>query len=121
LGTEAISNLNEYVTAVQQNQESIGAYFDRMHQLYCQVQLTKGCNIGERARQSFTLEGLRHGAYHDALGPWVKKILIGQGRLKLESASMDDLQHDATDLLTTSAFYQGKILLASKPIWPSTV
>jgi hypothetical protein len=69
LGTEAISNLTEYVNAVQQNQESIGAFFDCMNQLYSQVQLTKGCHIGETAQRSFTLKGLRRGTYHEALGP----------------------------------------------------
>jgi hypothetical protein len=107
--------LTDYVNAVQQNQESIGAYFDRMDQLYCQVQLTKGSTIGKTAQRSFTLEGLCRGAYHEVLAPWVKKILIGQGRLKLETASMSDLQAGATKLLATSSYYQGNILLAGKP------
>jgi hypothetical protein len=114
LGTEAITHLTEYVTAVQQSQESIRAYFDRMCQLYEQVQLTKGCNIGETAQKSFTLEGLRRGAYHKVLGPWVKKTLIGQGRLKLDTATMSSLQHGATDLLATSHFFKGNVLLAGK-------
>jgi hypothetical protein len=114
LGTEAISHLTEYVTAIHQSQESIGSFFDRMHKLYNQVQLTKGCSIGTTAHKSFTLEGLRQGAYHEVLGPWVKKILIGQGRIKLETASMADLQHGATDLLATSTFFKGNVLLAGK-------
>jgi hypothetical protein len=69
LGTKAILNLTEYVSALQQNQESIGVFFDRTNQLYGQVLLTKGCNIGETAQGSFTLEGLRRGAYHEALAP----------------------------------------------------
>jgi hypothetical protein len=101
LGTEAISDLTEYTSATQLNQESIGSFFDRMEQLYAQVQLTKGCSIGPTAQKSFTLEGLRQGAYHVVLAPWVKKILIGQGRLKLETASLGGLQHGATDLLAT--------------------
>lgn len=63
---------------------------------------------------SFVLEGLRRGAYHEVLGPWVKKILIGQERLKLDTTTMSSLQHGATDLIATSSFYQGNILLAGK-------
>jgi hypothetical protein len=85
-----------------------------MHQLYDQVQLTKGCTIGTTAQKSFTLEGLRQGVYYKVLGPWVKKILIGQGRIKLETASMADLQHGATDLLATSTYFKGNVLLPGK-------
>jgi hypothetical protein len=99
--------------------ELIGSFFACMAQLYAQVQLTKGCSIGDTAQKSFTLEGLRRGAYHEVLGPWVKKILIGQGRLKLDSATMADLQHGATDLLTTSTFFKGNILFAGKARAPS--
>jgi hypothetical protein len=122
LGTEAISNLTEYVLAVHQSQESIGAFFDRMSQLYNQVQLTKGCSIGETAQKLFTLDGLCKGAYHEVLGPWVKKTLIGQGQIKLETATMATLQHGATDLLATSSFYKGNVLAPGKlprPITPA--
>jgi hypothetical protein len=115
LGTEAITHLTEYVSATQNSLESIGAFFDRMTQLYEQVQLTKGCSIGSTAQKSFTLEGLRRGAYSDILGPWVKKILISQGRLKLDTATMSELQHGATDLIATSIYYKGNSLLPGKP------
>jgi hypothetical protein len=114
LGTEAISHLTEYVSATQASLESIGSFFDQMQQLYNQVQLTQGCSIGDIAQKSFILEGLRRGAYHEVLGPWVKKILIGQGRLKLETSTMSSLQHGATDLIAASTFYQGNILLPGK-------
>jgi hypothetical protein len=71
------------------------------------------------AQHLFTLKGLCNETYHEALGRWVKKILIGQGCLKLEITSMLDLQHGATNLLATSSFYQRKILLAGKPSHPT--
>jgi hypothetical protein len=130
LGTEAISSLTEYVSVIHQNLESIGTFFDRKLQLYEQVQVTKSCNIGPTAQKSFTLEGLWQGAYHKVLGgPWVKKILIRQGRLKLEMASMTDLQHGATDLLATSTYFKNNALMPGKlshprapsAAWPLTL
>jgi hypothetical protein len=91
-----------------------------MQQLYDQVQLTAGCSMGETAQKSFTLKGLRHGAYHEVLGPWVKKTLIGQGHLKLATASLSSLQHGATDLLATSNYFKGNILMPGKlPVTPA--
>jgi hypothetical protein len=118
LGTEAITHLTEYVSATQNSLESIGSFFDRMTQLYDQVQQTKGCSIGETAQKSFLLEGLRRGAYSSVLGTWVKKILISQGRLTLSTATMSDLQHGATDLLATSIYYKGNVLLAGRTTPP---
>jgi hypothetical protein len=114
LGTEAITHLNEYVSVYQKSLESVGSYFGRMAQLYAQVQQTKGCAIGDTAQKSFALEGLRRGAYHEVLGPWVKKILIGQGRIKLDSATVANFQHGVTDLLATSSFHRQNILLAGR-------
>jgi hypothetical protein len=106
------------VSATQNSLESIGSFFDRMTQLYDQVQQTKGCSIGETAQKSFLLEGLRRGAYSSVLGTWVKKILISQGRLTLSTATMSDLQHGATDLLATSIYYKGNVLLAGRTTPP---
>ena len=113
LGTEAITHLKDYISASQLSLESIGAYFKRKHQLYTQVCLTDGCALGAIARAAFLLEGLQKGAYSDVLKTWVSHILLGQGKLKLAS-DLKDLHQAATDLLATSSFYKGNVLLAGK-------
>jgi hypothetical protein len=77
LGTETYEALWEYVHAVQQNVETVGAFFERLKQLYGQVQLTKGCEFGEISRKTLALKWMENGTYHDVLAPWVKKILTG--------------------------------------------
>jgi hypothetical protein len=123
LGTEAITHLTEYVSATQNSLEYIGSFFDRMTQLYDQIQQTKGCSIGETAQKSFLLEALRRGAYSSVLGTWVKKILISQGRITLATSTMYNLQHGATNLLATSIYYKGNVLLAGRttPLPPCAV
>jgi hypothetical protein len=99
LGTETYEALWEYVHSVQQNNETAGAYFERLKQLYGQVQLTKGCELGDISWKTLALKGLENGAYHEILGPWVKKVLARQHKLKIEGASMEDIQSLATNIL----------------------
>jgi hypothetical protein len=115
LGTEAITHLKEYIAAMHLSLEPIGAYVKRKGQLYTQICLTKGCELGSTARTAFLLDGLQRGAYQDVLKPWVNRILLGQGKLKLTS-DVKDLQQAATDLLATSTYYKGNVLQAGKTI-----
>ena len=105
LGLETIEALEAFTSSVQQSGESVGAFFTRQDTLYEQVQRMDGCDIGPTARKAFALHGLQKGAYHEVLEPWVAKIMLGQGRLKLRTASLSDLQHSATDILRTSTKY----------------
>jgi hypothetical protein len=106
LGTETYEALWEYVHSVQHNIETVGAYFERLKQLYGQVQLTKGCELGLMSRKTLALKGLENGSYHEVLGPWGKKVLAGQNRIKVDTSSLDDIQREATNILVTSRFYQ---------------
>jgi hypothetical protein len=114
LGTETYEALWEYVQTVQQNGETVGAYFERLSQLYGQVQLTKGCEFGEITHKTLALKGLENGAYYEVLAPWVRKVLAGQNRLKVESSSIEDLQQAGTNLLVTSRFYKDHTIQAGK-------
>jgi hypothetical protein len=67
LGTETYEALWDYVHSVQQDSETVGAYFERLKQLYGQVQLTKGCEFGIMSRMTLALKGLENGAYHECL------------------------------------------------------
>jgi hypothetical protein len=118
LGTEAITHLNEYIAAIHASSESIGAYFKRKAQLYTQICLTEGCELGPTARTVFLLDGLQRGAYQEVLKTWVKRILLGQGKLSLTS-STKDLHQAATDLLATSVYYKGNILQPGKSTNPN--
>jgi hypothetical protein len=60
------------------------------------------------------LKGLKNGAYHECLGPWVKKILAGQNKLRVESASLEEIQSAAMNILVTSRFYQNHTILPRK-------
>jgi hypothetical protein len=115
LGTEAITHLKEYIAASHLSLESIGAYFKRKGQLYSQICLTKGCELGPTAGTAFLLDGLQRGTYQDVLKPWVNHILLGQGKLKLTS-DLKALQQAATDLLATSSCYKGNVLQSGKSI-----
>jgi hypothetical protein len=64
LGTETYEARWEYVYSVQQDSKTVGAYFERLKQLYGQVQLTKGCEFGIMSRKTLALKGLGNGAYH---------------------------------------------------------
>jgi hypothetical protein len=118
LGTEVITHLKEYIDAVHLSLESIGAFFKRKDQLYAQICLAKGCELGPTARTAFLLDGLQRGAYQDVLKVWVNIILLGRGKLKLTSP-LTDLQQAATDLLATSQFYKGNDIQAGKTHSPS--
>jgi hypothetical protein len=106
LGTATYEALWEYVHSVQQNVKTFGAYFERLKQLYGQVQLTPGCEFGSMSRKTLALKGLENGAYHDVLGPWVQKVLGGQHKIKVDKATMEEIQHAATNLLVTSRYYK---------------
>jgi hypothetical protein len=77
-----------------------------------------GCSLC--LRQNFpasnvTLNCPQKRAYHEILAPWVNNILIGQGHIKLETVTtMAELQNGATNLLATSSFYRGNVLLAGR-------
>jgi hypothetical protein len=114
LGTETYEALWDYVHSVQQDSETVGAYFERLKQLYGQVQQTKGCEFGIMSRKTLALKGLETGAYHECLGPWVKKILAGQNKLCVESASLDTIQSAATNILVTSRFYRDHTIQPGK-------
>jgi hypothetical protein len=114
LGTETCEALWEYVHSVQQDSETVGVYFERLRPLYGQVQLTKGCEFGIMSRKTLALKGLEDGAYHECLGPWVKKILAGQNKVKVETASLDEIQSLATNILVTSRFYKDHTILPGK-------
>jgi hypothetical protein len=114
LGTETYEALWEYVHLVQQDSETVGAYFERLKQLYGQVQLTKGCEFGIMSRKTLALKGLENRSYHECLGPWVKKILAGQNKLRVESASLEEIQSAATNSLVTSRFYRDHTILSGK-------
>jgi hypothetical protein len=103
--TETYEALWEYVHAVQQNVETVGAFFERLKQLYAQVQLTKGCKFGEISRKTLALKGMENGAYHDVLAPWVQKILAGQNKIKVDTSTMDAIQGAATNILVASRYY----------------
>jgi hypothetical protein len=102
------------VHSVQHNTETIKAYFERLKQLYGQVQLTKGCDFGAMSRKTLELKGLENGAYHEILGPWVKKVLAGQHKIKIETATMEDIQSSATNSLVTSRFYKDNTIQSGK-------
>jgi hypothetical protein len=114
LGTETYEALWEFVHSMQHSGETVGAYFERLKQLYGQVQLTKGCEFGEMSRKTLALKGLENGAYHECLPPWVKKVLAGQNKMKIESATMEDIQSSATNLLVTSRYYQDNTIQAGR-------
>ena len=114
LGSEAIDALEAYVNAAQLSLESVGAFLTRHKLLYLQVTRTEGCTLGETAQKAFALYGLRRGAYQDVLATWVDKVMLGNGSLKLVSATFRDLQQHATNLLTTSKYYKDNALLPGK-------
>jgi hypothetical protein len=113
LGTETITHLKEYIAATHLSLKSIGTYFKHKGQLYAQICLTKGCELGTTTRTAFLFDSLQRGAYSDVLKPWVNRILLGQGKLKLTS-DLKALQQAATDLLATSSFYRGSVLQVGK-------
>jgi hypothetical protein len=114
LGTETITNLRAFIHAVQQNHETVGAFFKRLQQLYEQVQITKGCEIGNLTRNTFALEGLMNGAYHEVLAPFVRRVQLGQGKVKFHSATMGEIQSAATDDLVSSRYYRDHAIQAGR-------
>jgi hypothetical protein len=115
LGTETVDALWKYVHSMQSSGKTVGAFFKRLEQQYALVQLTEGCDFGSVTRKTLALQGLSHGAYQEVLSPWgVKKIIGGQGKTKLATATMGELQSAATDLLMTSKFYRNNVIQAGK-------
>jgi hypothetical protein len=66
------------------------------------------------SRKTLALKGLENGSYHEVLGPWVKKVLAGQNRIKVDTSSLDDIQREATNILVTSRFYQDHTIQPGK-------
>jgi hypothetical protein len=114
LGTEVIDGLRNYIHVVQQNQEPVASFFKRIQQLYNQVQVTRGCEIGDLTRKAFALEGLANGAYHEVFKHFVQKIHLNSGRVKLASISLDDIQSAATDVLVSSKYYKDHAILPGR-------
>jgi hypothetical protein len=114
LGTETITNLRAFIHAVQQNHETVGAFFKHLQQLYEQVQITKGCEIGNLTRNAFALEGLTNGAYHEVLAPFVRRVQLGQGKVKFHSATMGEIQSAATNVLVSSRYYRDHAIQAGR-------
>jgi hypothetical protein len=98
-------NLKGFVMSVQKSQESVGSFAKRHRQEYAQLSESQGCDIGPTARKTFFMAGLRDGAYHEVMAPWVNKILIGHGTLTLTDSTTSELQQAASDLLSLDPRY----------------
>jgi hypothetical protein len=114
LGTEVIDSLRSYIHAVQQNQEPVASFFKRIQQLYEQVQVTQGCEIGGLTRKAFALEGLANGAYYERFRPFVQKVHLNTSLVKLAKSSLDDIQSAGTDVLVSSRFYKDHAILPGR-------
>jgi hypothetical protein len=109
-----VDALWNYVHSLQLSNETVGAFFKRIQQQYNVVQLTDRCDFGDVTRKTLALQGLKQGAYQEVLSPWVRKILIGQGKTRLATATMNELQSSVTGILTTSKFYKNNAIQPGK-------
>jgi hypothetical protein len=116
LGYEVMSYLWNYIHAVQATNESVGSFSRRLSQLYRQVQLTENCELGGLTQKLVFVFGLEKGAYHEVLAPFAKKLQLGQGKLKLQTSSLADIQKQATNVLVSSKYYLDNLLQPGKPV-----
>jgi hypothetical protein len=111
LGYETMSYLWDFMHAVQQSEETIDSFATRLDLLYKQVMLAEGCEMGDLTKKSIFVFGLAKGAYSELLTPFTKRIQLGQGKLKLKTATLRAIQCDATNLLVTSRYYKDSVIL----------
>jgi hypothetical protein len=92
----------------------VASFFKRIQQLYDQVQVTRGCEIGALTRKAFALEGLSNGAYHEIFKPFVQKVHLKTGLVKLATSTLDDIQSAAADVLVSSKYYTDHLIMAGR-------
>jgi hypothetical protein len=109
LGSETMSYLWDFMHAVQHSEETVDSFATRLELLYKQVMLAEGCEMGDLTKKSIFVFGLAKGAYSEVLSPFAKKIQLGQGKLKLKTATLRSIQSDATNLLVTSRYYKDNV------------
>jgi hypothetical protein len=114
LGSETMSYLWDFMHAVQQSEETIDSFATRLHLLYKQVMLAEGCEMGSLTKKSIFVFGLAKGAYNEVLAPFTKRIQLGQGKMKLKTATLRAIQSDATNLLVTSRYYKDNVILPGR-------
>jgi hypothetical protein len=114
LGSETMPYLWDFMHAVQQSEETVDSFATRPDLLYKQVMLAEGCEMGDLTKKSIFVFGLAKGAYSEVLTPFTKRIQLGQGKLKLKTATLRDIQCDATNLLVTSRYYKDNAILPAR-------
>jgi hypothetical protein len=114
LGSETMSYLWDFMHTVQHSEETVDSFATRLELLYKQVMLAEGCEMGDLTKKSIFVFGLAKGAYSEVLSPFAKKIQLGQGKLKLKTATLRVIQSDATNLLVTSRYYKDNVILAGR-------
>jgi hypothetical protein len=114
LGSETMSYPWDFMHAVQLLEETVDSFATRLDLLYKQVMLAEGCEMGDPTKKSFFVFGLTKGAYSEVPPPFTKRIQLGQGKLKLKTATLRAIQSDATNLLVTSRYYKDDVIFPGR-------
>jgi hypothetical protein len=114
LGSDLVSKVTGFTHLTQASEESVSSYVDWAEQVLSQITHTDGCQLESIIQKIHILNGLMTGAYGDTLKPFITRVFLGHGKDSVFTSTLSELTGRCSDILASSPYTHGNILLAGK-------